>query len=170
MSAVPIRTPCCSRMGGSCMRSRRRPQRMLRGGIVLALTALAGRPEISCAVDGVVIGTTHFVNAVLQRRDLTRVAAVRIGLPASGSLPPFCDWPSDLAELVRSEVFMLQGGDEYDGQPIVPFDGAGMRQAARQIRRGGARSVAVAAIFSPLDPSCEEPARAIFWRSARTSR
>ena len=47
----------------------------------------------------VVIGTTHFINAVVQRRSLTRVAAIRIGLPAGASLPPFCDWPADLAEL-----------------------------------------------------------------------
>ena len=107
------------------------------------------------------IGTTHFVNAVVQRRDLARVAAVRIGLPASASLPPFCDWPADLAELVRGEVFMLEGGHDYDGRPIMPFDEVGMRRAARQIRDSGIRSVAVAAIFSPLDPGCEERARAI---------
>ena len=39
------------------------------------------------APDAIMIGTTHFTNAVVQRRDLTRVAAVRIGLPASASLP-----------------------------------------------------------------------------------
>ena len=47
------------------------------------------------------IGTTHFTNAVVQRRDLGRVAAVRIGLPSGASLPPFVDWPEDLASLVR---------------------------------------------------------------------
>ena len=68
-------------------------------GIVTALTEVADHPEVARgAIDGVMIGTTHFVNAVLQRRDLARVAAVRIGLPASASLPPFCDWPADLAE------------------------------------------------------------------------
>jgi N-methylhydantoinase A/oxoprolinase/acetone carboxylase beta subunit len=131
-------------------------------GIVTALAELARHPEVTRgAIDGVVIGTTHFVNAVVQRRDLSRVAAVRIGLPASASLPPFCDWPEDLARSVRGEVFMLEGGYDYDGRPIVPFDEAGMRQAARRIRESGIRSVAVAAIFSPLDPSCEERARAI---------
>jgi N-methylhydantoinase A/oxoprolinase/acetone carboxylase beta subunit len=86
---------------------------------------------------------------------------VRIGLPASASLLPFCDWPEDLAELVRGEVFMIEGGHEYDGRPIVPFDEIGMRRAARRIRESGIRSVGVAAIFSPLDPSCEERAREI---------
>jgi N-methylhydantoinase A/oxoprolinase/acetone carboxylase beta subunit len=131
-------------------------------GIVTALAELVRHPAVDgIAIDGVVIGTTHFVNAVVQRRDLARVAAVRIGLPASASLPPLCDWPVDLAELVRGEVFMLEGGHDYDGRPIVPFDELGMRRAARQIRKSGIRSVAVAAIFSPLDPSCEERARAI---------
>ena len=31
---------------------------------------------------------------------LSRVAAIRIGMPAGASLPPFCDWPAELAELV----------------------------------------------------------------------
>ena len=48
-------------------------------GVTEALRRLlrAGAP---IAVDAVMIGTTHFTNAVVQRRDMTRVAAVRIGL------------------------------------------------------------------------------------------
>jgi N-methylhydantoinase A/oxoprolinase/acetone carboxylase beta subunit len=132
------------------------------GGIVTALGLLSRHPAVAQgAIDGVVIGTTHFVNAVVQRRHLSAVAAIRIGLPASASLPPFCDWPADLATLVRGRVFMLEGGHEYDGREFMPFDEAGMRAAARQIRDGGLRSVAIAASFSPLDPSHEERARAI---------
>ena len=39
-------------------------------------------------VDVVMIGTTHFTNAVVQRRDLAQTAAVRLCLPATASLPP----------------------------------------------------------------------------------
>src|SRR6516225_1757714 len=149
---------------GSVIHSVKTPTTLdITAGILTALMELVRHPKVLLeAIDGVVIGTTHFVNAVLQRHDLARVAAVRIGLPASASLPPFCDWPEDLAECVSGEVFMLEGGHDYDGRPIVPFDEAGMRQAARRIRASGIRSVAVAAIFSPLDPFCEERARAIF--------
>ena len=72
------------------------------GGIVAALAELCGVIPTSRAARStrVMIGTTHFVNAVVQRRGLARVAAIRIGLPAAASLPPFCDWPPDLAELV----------------------------------------------------------------------
>ena len=131
-------------------------------GITRALRSLLDESRIDRAgISAVMIGTTHFTNAVVQRRDLTRVAAVRIGLPASASLPPFVDWPEDLAALVRGEVFMLEGGHEYDGRPLVPFDVKGMRDVARRIRAAGIRSVAVASVFSPLDPSCEDEAARI---------
>jgi N-methylhydantoinase A/oxoprolinase/acetone carboxylase beta subunit len=131
-------------------------------GITRALRSLLDESRVERqGIAAVMIGTTHFTNAVVQRRDLTRVAAVRIGLPASASLPPFVDWPEDLAALVRGEVFMIEGGHEYDGRPIVPFDARGMRDVARKIRTAGITSVAVAAVFSPLDPSCEDEAARI---------
>jgi N-methylhydantoinase A/oxoprolinase/acetone carboxylase beta subunit len=127
------------------------------GGIVAALSCLTRHPDIAGKrVDAIVIGTTHFINAVVQRRHLSKVAAVRVGMPASASLPPFCDWPADLAELVRAEVFMLEGGHDYDGRPIMPFDESAMRAAARDVRAKGIQSVGVASIFSPLDPAHEE--------------
>ena len=134
-------------------------------GITTALRQLVSEPAtragLTPPVTGIMIGTTHFTNAVVQRRELTRVAAVRIGLPASASLPPFVDWPADLAALVRGEVVMLEGGHEYDGRPIVPFDERGMRAAARRIKAAGLTSVAIASVFSPLNAECEERAAAI---------
>src|SRR5207244_2644246 len=102
----------------------------------LLLKAVGGQP-----VHAVMIGTTHFTNAVVQRKGLVPVAAIRIGLPASASLEPFIDWPDALAAIVRGEIFMLEGGHEYDGRPIVPFDTHGMRRAARRIRELALRSL-----------------------------
>ena len=130
-------------------------------GITTALRALLREAASPGPIHALMIGTTHFTNAVVQRRDLTRVAAVRIGLPASASLPPFVDWPPDLAALVRGEVVMLEGGHEYDGRPIVPFDERGMRQAARRIKAAGLTSVGIASVFSPLNAECEARAAAI---------
>jgi len=130
-------------------------------GIRTALARLLEQAGGAPSVDAVMIGTTHFTNAVVQRRHLSRVAAIRIGLPASASLPPFVDWPEDLADLVRGQVHMLAGGHEYDGRPIVPFDAAGMREAALRIKGSGIRSVAITSVFSPLNGSCEIEAEAI---------
>ncbi len=130
-------------------------------GIVDALRALLERVPTPAGLDAVMIGTTHFTNAVVERRNLSRVAAVRIGLPSGASLPPFVDWPEDLAELVRGEIFLVEGGHEVDGRPLVPLDERAMLQAARRIRALGLRSAAVTSVFSPLAPACEERAREI---------
>ena len=120
------------------------------------------------------IGTTHFINAVVQRRHLMQVAAIRIGMPASASLPPFCDWPRDLAERVHGETFMLEGGHDYDGRPIMPFDRDAIREArgaaadprARHpVGRGRPRC------SRRWTPSCEVAAAEIIRReNARTSQ
>jgi N-methylhydantoinase A/oxoprolinase/acetone carboxylase beta subunit len=104
------------------------------------------------------IGTTHFINAVVQRRHLTRVAALRLGMPATASLPPFCDWPEDLAALVRGGVWMVEGGHEYDGRLFMPLDEAAVTRAAEEMKAAGLKSVGISAIFSPLDPGHERRA------------
>ena len=109
-------------------------------------------------IDGVMIGTTHFINAVVQRRSLTKVAALRLGMPASASLPPFCDWPEDLAALVRGGVWMVEGGHEYDGRPFMALDEAAVTRAAQEMKAAGLRAIAISSIFSPLDPSHERRA------------
>ena len=109
-------------------------------------------------IDGVMIGTTHFINAVVQRRSLTKVAALRLGMPASASLPPFCDWPEDLAALVRGGVWMVEGGHEYDGRLFMPLDEAAVTKAAGEMKAAGLKSVGISAIFSPLDPGHERRA------------
>ncbi|MEF2070320.1 hydantoinase/oxoprolinase family protein [Consotaella aegiceratis] len=129
------------------------------GGILAALAAVRSDPAGTGRIDAVVIGTTHFINAVVQRRHLMKTAAIRIGMPASASLPPFCDWPQDLAAMVDGGVFMLEGGHDYDGRPFMPLDIAGLKAAARAIADAGVRAVGVSSSFSPLDPSCELAAR-----------
>ncbi|MBI2739482.1 MAG: hydantoinase/oxoprolinase family protein [Rhodospirillales bacterium] len=128
-------------------------------GILDSLKSLGSTGVLaSKRIDGVMIGTTHFINAVVQRRHLTRVAALRLGMPASASLPPFCDWPEDLAELVRGGVWMVEGGHEYDGRPFMPLDEAAVTRAAGEMKAKGLKSVAISSIFSPLDPSHEKRA------------
>ncbi len=48
------------------------------------------------------LGTTHFLNAVIQRSlELVRVTVVRLCGSASRALPPFVDVPSDLCDLIK---------------------------------------------------------------------
>src|SRR5262245_17054715 len=128
-------------------------------GILDSLKALGATGVLKGKkLDGVMIGTTHFINAVVQRRHLTKVGALRLGMPASASLPPFCDWPEDLADLVRGGVWMVEGGHEYDGRLFMPLDEAAVTKAAEEMKAKGLKSVAISAIFSPLDPTHEKRA------------
>ena len=68
-------------------------------GITTALRNLLEQTRAdTAAISGVMIGTTHFTNAVVERKRLMQTAAIRLGLPATASLPPMADWPPDLRE------------------------------------------------------------------------
>lgn len=112
-------------------------------------------------VRAVMVGTTHFTNAVVERRGLSRVAVIRIGLPAASSIEPMADWPDDLRAAVAGPVFLLAGGHEFDGRPIVALDRDGMRRAAEAIRDSGVTAAAITAVFSPLIADCEREAAAV---------
>jgi len=45
----------------------------------------------------VMIGTTQFTNAIVQRRELSPTGVIRIGLPSGKGMPPMIDWPEDMA-------------------------------------------------------------------------
>ena len=130
-------------------------------GIVAAFQALSKTADLRSRIDALMIGTTHFINAVVQRRHLTKVAAIRVALPATAALPPFTGWPQDLAELANGGVWQLAGGHDYDGRRFMPLDFAGARTAARQIRERGLKHAVVTAMFSPLNSSDEEAIAAV---------
>jgi N-methylhydantoinase A/oxoprolinase/acetone carboxylase beta subunit len=120
---------------------------------------------LSCVPDrdvrAVMIGTTHYTNAVVERKRLNCAAAIRICLPASASLPPFCDWPADLAARVNGGVYLVRGGHEYDGREIVPLDERAIASAARQLRAAQVNAVAISAVFSPTCGDAESRAAEI---------
>jgi N-methylhydantoinase A/oxoprolinase/acetone carboxylase beta subunit len=112
-------------------------------------------------VEAIMIGTTHFTNAVVQRTELAPIAVIRLGAPATESVPPLVDWPNDLATQVLGHSEILPGGNEFDGSPLSALDPAALRAAARRIRKQGLRSVAVTGVFSPINFGSEDAAASI---------
>ena len=134
----------------------------LTAGVTAALHTLLERARVAPAdIGAVMIGTTQFTNAVVQRRDLAPVAAVRLCLPAAQSLPPMVDWPDDLRESLGNCWFLAHGGYEFDGREISPLDEAEVRGIAAQIRARGIAAVAISAVFSPINTEMERRAAAI---------
>ncbi len=131
-------------------------------GVKRALALLLAKSgDAARSADAVIIGTTHFVNAVVERKHLSRVAAIRLCLPASSSVRPFIDWPGDLRDLVLGAVELLPGGHEIDGREISAFDEKATYEAARRIAVAGISSVAISSVFSPIRGDHEEQAAAV---------
>lgn len=125
-------------------------------GIVDAIAALrAERDFAGSDIDAVMIGTTHFINALVQAQRLAPTAAVRLGLPATKALPPLVDWPSVLTDAIQARSYLAHGGYEFDGRPISPLDEDELRGIAEDMKANGVRSVAISSVFSPVNHDLE---------------
>ncbi|HUY47152.1 MAG TPA: hydantoinase/oxoprolinase family protein [Streptosporangiaceae bacterium] len=125
-------------------------------GIVDALNALLATSRFMPAeVSAVMVGTTQFVNAVVQAKGLARTGVVRIGLPATTALPPLVDWPPMLRRAIGDHVFLCRGGHEYDGSEIAPLDRGRLREVADDLAARGVASVAITSVFSPINADLE---------------
>ena len=120
------------------------------GGIRAALDGVVAAGEFDLArITHVMLGTTHATNAVLQRRDLRRVAVLRLGAPATFAVPPLSGWPEDLRVAISAGEAIVGGGIEFDGRDLSPFDGD---EAARFLGSiaGKADGVAIVSVFAPV--------------------
>ncbi|XP_067651773.1 uncharacterized protein [Haliotis asinina] len=108
------------------------------------------------AVVQVNIGTTHFVNAVVEGRGLARVSVIRLCGTASLALPPFSDFPLDLKDAICDSVHLLDGGYRFDGKEIDPVDEKQITDALYQIKVKNIRNIVVSGIFSPVKSDQEE--------------
>lgn len=125
-------------------------------GILDALEVVlrdGGEPVSS--IDAVMLGTTQFTNAVVERRELSEVAAIRIGLPSGDGLPPKTGWPDDIAKCLGDNVYLLKGGYLYDGYPLAELDDNEVDAVVRDIKAKNVTSVAIASAFSPMNPAPE---------------
>lgn len=134
-------------------------------GINAAITHMftASDPPVDPAdVASVTIGTTHFVNAVVERdaARLCRVAVIRLAGPFGKHAPPCVDWPEDMRELVLGYWASVGGGLEVDGVLIRELDEEAVRRECKAIKEMGIRAVVVNGVFSPIDTVYRQEERA----------
>ncbi len=112
-------------------------------------------------IQAVMIGTTHFTNAVVERKRLLSVGIIRLALPASKCLPPMCDWPQDLSSALGKHRYLVRGGYNFDGRVIAPLDETAVSEAAKDIKKKGLKTAAITSVFSPVNQDMEERAAEI---------
>ncbi|KAH7051996.1 hypothetical protein B0J12DRAFT_751463 [Macrophomina phaseolina] len=132
-------------------------------GINDALVSMFEQAKINPdEVASVTIGTTHFVNAVVERdaARLSRVAVIRLSGPFGKHAPPCVDWPDDLRTLILGHYALVKGGLEVDGRPISDIDASEIRDVCAAIAAKNISAVVINGIFSPIDVVHDQEPRA----------
>ena len=125
-------------------------------GVLAAVKEVLAQSGVAAGdINMITIGTTQFTNAIVERRELSPVAAIRIGAQSSSALPFAAKWPGDIAERILGHTVMVDGGHEYDGSPIVPLDGAALDLAIADLKSLGPDAVAITSVFSTSNTETE---------------
>lgn len=124
-------------------------------GIKNALAFLRDNGADMAAVEAVMIGTTQFTNAVIERRELSPVAAIRLGLPSGRGMVPKLGWPQDISDALGDTNYMLHGGYLYDGQKLSDIDDAEIDNMIADLKASGVKTAAITSAFSPLNAEPE---------------
>ncbi len=125
-------------------------------GIMDALEAiLAEHSGSEDSIEAVMLGTTQFTNAVVERRELAEVAAVRIGEPSGNGLPPMIGWPEDISRCLGNNVYSIRGGYLYDGWRVAELDDREIDLIISDLVSKKIGAVSIASTFSPMNPEPE---------------
>ena len=131
-------------------------------GVATAIGKVLTDSNVSAdKIQCVMIGTTHFTNAFVERRGLLEVGMIRVSLPAARGIPPMLDWPEDIAEAIGRNIHLIEGGYNYDGRLNSALDEQAVAQAARALKKQGITSVAISGVFSSVNSDMEERAAEI---------
>ncbi|KAG8162243.1 hypothetical protein KVR01_008008 [Diaporthe batatas] len=113
-------------------------------------------------IASVTVGTTHFINSVVERdsRRLQKVAVIRLSRSFLREVPPFADFPEDLAAILNGYCGIVDGGLHIDGSQEAPLKEAQVVAECQKIKALGLTAVVVAGVFSPIDETFQQENRA----------
>ncbi|EIW78714.1 hydantoinase [Coniophora puteana RWD-64-598 SS2] len=112
----------------------------------------------NAGIQAVSIGTTHFVNALVERdtRRLDRVAVIRLCGPFTHGTPPFVSFPFELRDLLEGPSFLVSGGLQIDGSEIASVSKDEIVNACAEIKKQGIQAVTVVSVFAPIDSEIKQ--------------
>lgn len=125
-------------------------------GIIESLQKVMQEAQVStCDIKAIMMGTTQFTNAVVERRHLSRIAVVRFAKPSGLGCPPLVDWPDDLYQAISPLIHSCHGGFLYDAHPLSELQQGEINAVIDDISKHNIKAVAVSSAFSTMDPSHE---------------
>lgn len=111
--------------------------------------------EISHAM----LGTTQCTNAIVERKKLEKVITIRLAGPATHAIAPYCNWPSDVKEIINETAYIAAGGYEYDGTVLCPLNFQEIEGIVKK-HKSTCHNYAISCVFAPVDAEQEEAVRA----------
>ncbi|MFD9946309.1 hydantoinase/oxoprolinase N-terminal domain-containing protein [Nonomuraea sp. NPDC059023] len=105
----------------------------------------------------VAVGLRGSATSVTRRRELRRVAVVRISGDSARAVRPLFGWPDDLRTAVNAGAEIVDGGGGLERDDWTPLDRAAVSRFAAAMA-GTAEAFAVVGLFSPLDAEQEHEA------------
>ncbi|KAF3490740.1 hydantoinase [Arthroderma uncinatum] len=107
------------------------------------------RDQIACLI----IGTTHFINAIVEHdaRRLSKVAILRLSKSFTREVPPFSDFPPALTSIMNGHYAYVDGGLSIDGSPEAAINEAQVVKECETVREKGLDAVVISGVFSPID-------------------
>jgi N-methylhydantoinase A/oxoprolinase/acetone carboxylase beta subunit len=123
-------------------------------GALVAVLAV-GRTDL----DRVVVAADEPLSGLADPTGLPRVGVLRIGAPATTTIPPFTGWPPSLVDPLRGPVALVGGGHLYDGREFAPLDHEAVSAFGVACRHAGVGAVAVTGVDAHMNPAHEQRAR-----------
>lgn len=108
------------------------------------------------------IGTTHFLNAIIERDSsrVEKVAVIRLAsYNFSAGQPTFSAWPKPLRNIVDGHTAIIPGGCNIDGGEIAPIEEDAVRKQVKIIKEKGLKNVVIVGIGSPMDKDHHQEAK-----------
>ncbi|KLP00867.1 D-amino acid hydantoin hydrolase (hydantoinase) [Fusarium fujikuroi] len=112
-------------------------------------------------IASITVGTTHFINAVVERdaRRLQKVGVLRLSRSFLREVPPFSDFPPDLAAIIKGYCGIIDGGLHIDGSQEAPIREDQVVAECEKIKAENLKAVVIAGVFSPIDEVFKQESR-----------
>ena len=114
-------------------------------------------------INSIIIGTTHLINDLLERKNLSKTSAIRLCGPSTRLLKPLCDWPSDIKKEGDFITNFTNGGLEFDGREISAVNKSEIQKLCEIYKKQNVESIAITGIFASVNPYQELEVKNIKW-------
>tara|TARA_B100001057_G_scaffold106374_2_gene103995 strand:+ start:128 stop:1672 length:1545 start_codon:yes stop_codon:yes gene_type:complete len=125
-------------------------------GIINAVSKILNKNKTNTKnIESVMIGTTQFTNAFVENKRLEQVAVVRLGYPATVSVPPCIDFSDNLRKIIGENFWIVNGGYEFDGRLLGDWSEDEITKVAVEIKNKKLKYITISCVFSPINEKQE---------------